>query len=139
MAGTPPWRYCARRSALRPNYRQLEPVRILGREAVAFMVVPRLFRDGSPKVPQPFGDCVDVLSSLAPDPEAGSLRPVPSAAEVILRKPKLTGTGLEHDSLELPGILPALGQIEAESLAIPLDAAVDVVDGKAGHDRAESE
>src|SRR5829696_6956854 len=114
MAATPPWRFCAGSSALRPHYRQLESVRILGREAVAAMVVPRLFRNGPPEVPQPFGNCVDVLGRVTPAPEAGSLGPVASAAEVILGKPQLTGTGLEHDSLELPAILPALGQIEAE-------------------------
>src|SRR3954452_5375804 len=139
MAATLPWKCWVRSSAFRPNYRQLEPVRILRREAVAVPALPRLFRDRPAKVPQPFGYCVNILSGLAPDSKAGCLGTIAPAAEIVLGKPELAGARLEHNPLEFPAILPPLGQVETESLAVPLNALANVIDGKARRDRAESE
>src|SRR5204862_3215090 len=119
--------------------RDLEPIRVLGREAVHAEVFPRLLDEGAAERPEARGDRVHVLSRLAPDAEPHALGAVAALAEVILRETDVTGPGLEHDAQEPAALLPTLGHEEPQPLVVPVHTALEVVDGEARCDRAEPE
>src|ERR1700694_2769547 len=86
--------------------RDLEPIRVLGREAVGVPVVSGLFNNGAAEFSEAGGDRVHILCRVAPDAESLAFATVAALGEVILGEAELAAPRFEHHALKPAPVLP---------------------------------